>query len=66
LEALVKDTEDLHLRRVDIDSWQSPVARQHRIARLPYLQMYEGGRLIADGTDAVLGRARPRPQAPKR
>lgn len=57
----MKEREDLHLRRIDIGSWQSPVARQHRIARLPYLQLYEGGRLVADGTEAVMGRARQAP-----
>lgn len=64
----MRERDDLHLRRIDINSWQSPVARQHRIGRLPYLQLYENGRLIADGTDAVMGRARqaPAPQKKKR
>ena len=54
----MKERDDLHLRRVDIGDWRSPVARQHRIGRLPYLKLYENGRLVADGTEAVLGKIR--------
>jgi len=61
----VKSRDDLHLRRIDIVSWDSPVAKQHRIARLPYLRMYEGGKIVADGTEAVLGRARQAPAVAK-
>lgn len=51
LERLAAEHPDeLALRKVDIVSWDSPVARQHRIRAVPHLRLYDGdGRLLADG-----------------
>ncbi|MFO0981598.1 MAG: hypothetical protein U1E76_07565 [Planctomycetota bacterium] len=55
MEARLEQQPDLHLRRVQIRSWESDVARQYRIKSLPYLKLYgAAGDLIADGTREVL------------
>jgi len=56
LEALAKNRDDVKLRKVDIMSWDSEVARQHSIRRLPTLWLYEDGELIADDSEAVAAR----------
>jgi len=59
LEALVKRRSDVTLRRVDIGSWDSPVARQFGVKRLPDLLLYDSdGRMVERGTEAVLARLR--------
>lgn len=47
MEALATAKPKVKLRIVDIGDWKSPVARQHRIDRLPTLWLYEDGRLFS-------------------
>lgn len=50
--------DDLVLRRIDVKSWSSPVAKQYRIRSLPTVRLYDGrGKLILDGP-AVYTRVR--------
>jgi hypothetical protein len=56
LEALVRNDAQLRLRRVDIKSWDSAVARQYNIRSIPHLRLYQNGILIAEGTRTVLHR----------
>ena len=43
-------------RVVDIGDWQSPVAEQYGIRRLPTLWLYENGRLLTKDRDAIAKR----------
>ena len=54
LEALVVENEELHLCRINIDNWDSEVARQYGISSLPLLMLYDDQRLITVGTEEVL------------
>lgn len=46
--------DDLVLRRVDIHDWESPVARQYGIDRLPNFRLYgPDGTLIAEGPEVA-------------
>ena len=56
LEALAKAHDEVCLRIVDIGSWDSAVAEQHRVSRLPWLWLYEDGELVSKDTGAVLDR----------
>lgn len=47
---------DIVLRRVDIVSWDSAVARQHGIDRLPTLWLYEDGVRIATDPREIVQR----------
>ncbi len=46
----------MRLRKVDVESWNSPVAQQYRIRSLPTLWLYEDGQRVATDTREVLGR----------
>ncbi len=54
MEAYVRGRSGITLRRIDIVSWDSAVAKQYQIRSIPYLILYENGRKTADGTKAVL------------
>lgn len=54
MEALAKLRDDVRLRIVDIKSWDSDVARQHDIRRLPSLWMYENGKLLSKVSKEVI------------
>lgn len=56
VEALAKSRADTVLRVIDIESWDSPVARSHGIRSIPHLVLYRDGRLEAEGNGAVLSR----------
>ena len=45
LEALANQHAAVKLRRVDIVSWSSAVAKQHAIRSLPTIWLYEDGKL---------------------
>ena len=53
---LAKKNDALRLRKIDIGTWSSPVARQHGSRGLPSLVLYEGDRLVASDTRAVLAK----------
>ena len=42
------------LRRIDIDNWQSQVAREHRINSIPQLWLYDGTKLVTKDRNEVL------------
>lgn len=56
MEALVEKTPSIHLRRVDIDRWGSPVASQYGIDSLPALYLYEDGELVSKDLQEVWGK----------
>jgi hypothetical protein len=56
LEALTKQRADIYLRIVDIGSWNSAVAQQHGVRRLPGLWLYEDGKLVATDPEQALQR----------
>jgi thioredoxin-like negative regulator of GroEL len=49
LEAQVNKSDGVSLRRVDIASWDSAVARKYKIRSIPHLMIFERGKLIAEG-----------------
>lgn len=55
LEALTQRRSDVRLRIVDIESWDSPVAQQYSVRRLPWLWLYQDGRRVSTDTREVLG-----------
>ena len=46
---------EVRLVRVDIGNWNSPVAKQFGIRRLPTLWLYEGTQQVSQDTRGVLG-----------
>jgi hypothetical protein len=54
LEALVNKTDGVSLRRVDIVSWDSAVARKYKIRSIPHLMLFDRGKLIAEGGPELL------------
>jgi hypothetical protein len=54
LEALVMQKATVRLRRIDIDSWDSAVAREHEIRRLPSLVLCEGTRVVSRDTGRIM------------
>lgn len=47
LDKLVKSDSGIALRKIDIVDWTSPVARQHHVQVLPFVQIYDRkGRLV--------------------
>ncbi len=52
LDALAKDTKYAILK-VDVATWESPVAKQYNLHSLPHLQVYDAsGKKIAEGKEA--------------
>lgn len=46
----MRKSRDLSLRKIDVKSWTSPVAKQHRIRSLPHFILYDpSGKKIAAG-----------------
>jgi hypothetical protein len=54
LEAWVAENKTIRLRRIDVVNWNSEVARQFEIRRLPTLMLYDGTDLISDDKQEVL------------
>ena len=54
LMSLIHAKQSVALRRIDIVSWDSPVARQHDIQALPQLHLYDGTRLITSNRNEVM------------
>ena len=53
MEALAQASSELKLRVIDVGSWQSPVAKQFGIDRLPTLWLYENGKLVSKDTQEI-------------
>ena len=53
MEALVEERGDVRLRKIDIASWDSPVARQHGIQRIPKVALYDGTKLVSESPREV-------------
>ncbi|MBK8974984.1 MAG: thioredoxin family protein [Planctomycetes bacterium] len=56
MERLITRTGGIRLRRIDIDTWDSPVARQYGIRSLPTLWLYVDGERTASDPRAVLAK----------
>ena len=56
MEALVQDKASCVLRRIDIDTWGSDVARQFGIRSLPTLWLYDGENRVSTDAREVFGR----------
>jgi hypothetical protein len=56
LEALIKQMDGVRLRRVDVKSWDSPVAVKNSIRELPTLWLYDGGKLVSSNSKDVAER----------
>ena len=54
MEALVVEQEDVRLCKINIDGWNSAVARQHSIQSIPQLLLYNGRKQVATGTAEVM------------
>jgi thioredoxin-like negative regulator of GroEL len=54
LEALIQNTADYRLVKIDIGSWQSAVARQYRVESLPTLLLFDGDQLVDRDRDSIL------------
>ena len=54
MEAIAKHRQGVYLRKIDIVSWDSPVARQMGIKSLPTIWIYEGGLLTAKDQQTVI------------
>ncbi len=54
MEAWVAENKTIRLRRIDVVNWNSEVARQFEIRRLPTLMLYDGTDLISDDKQEVL------------
>ena len=54
MEALVNQRSDLRLVRIDIRTWDSPVATQFGIRVLPTVWLYEDGRILSHDTRQAL------------
>ncbi len=54
LESLARNSPSLSLRIVDIGNWGTPVAKQYKIRTTPYLMLFHGKQLVAEGRDNVL------------
>ena len=47
---MVKSSDNLVLRRINIVKWRSPVAQQYRVGSVPHFMLYdESGRLVKQG-----------------
>jgi hypothetical protein len=44
----------VRLRRIDIESWDSPVAKLYGVRSLPLLWLYRDGEVVARGTRDVV------------
>jgi hypothetical protein len=54
LEALIRERASVRLRRIDIERWDSPVAVQFGIRRLPTLLLYDGRELLSSDKREIL------------
>ena len=54
LGAWVEKNRTIRLRQIDVGNWNSEVAQQFEIRRLPTLMLYDGTDLISDDTQEVL------------
>jgi hypothetical protein len=54
LEVLIRERASVRLRRIDIKSWDSPVAVQFGIRRLPTLLLYDGRQLLSADKAEIL------------
>jgi len=54
LEQQVKKRGTVRLRTIDIDRWDSPVAYQYGIRKLPTLLLYDGDELVSENRTEIL------------
>ncbi len=56
MESLVQSKSNCKLRRIDIVSWKSDVARQFGINRLPTVWLYNGQHRVSSDSRDVFAR----------
>lgn len=56
MEALLKAKPLVRMRKIDVVDWDSPVAAQFDISRLPTLHLYAGRERLSTSTPAILAR----------
>ena len=56
METLAHGKTMVNLRRIDIDTWRSPVASQFSIRRLPTVWLYHGNKKVSSDTRDVFNR----------
>jgi hypothetical protein len=56
LEAFVQKHGTVHLKKIDVVRWGSPVAEQFGIDRLPTLHLYDGTQLVSQDTRQIMTR----------
>ncbi|RME82629.1 MAG: hypothetical protein D6785_07655 [Planctomycetota bacterium] len=55
MEAKVKSTSKLYLRKINIVKWNTPVCRQYGIRSIPHLMLYNPkGKLLSRGLGNVM------------
>jgi thioredoxin-like negative regulator of GroEL len=54
LEAFANHRGDMRLQMIDIRNWNSPVAKQFAIDRLPMVWLFTNGRQVTNETGATL------------
>ena len=54
MEALQSHKQSFRIRKIDIMTWESDVARQHDIRSLPTLLMYDGKTLVSSDTREIV------------
>ena len=54
LEAWIAKNKTIRLRQIDVGNWNSDVAQQFEIRRLPTLMLYDGTELLSDDRDEII------------
>ena len=54
MEARIRELGTVRLRKIDVESWESPVATAHGIDRLPTLVLYDGKTVVSTDTREIL------------
>ena len=53
MEAHAEAQANTRLLKIDVDHWESPVAQQFGISRLPHVLVYDGTELVATGREQM-------------
>lgn len=56
MEALIRKSNGVRLCKIDVPTWESPVARANSIRVLPTLWLYDGDRLVSRDTGQVMSK----------
>ena len=56
MESLIRTKQNVQLRRIDINTWNSQVARQFGIRRLPTVWLFNGTEKVTTDRNKALAR----------